>query len=91
MYLSKKLSPAERKYSTIEREAFAVKWAISYLKSYLLGAPFKLVTDRAPFVWLQRMKDANAQLTRWYLSLQPYSFVVEHRKGKAVINDAFLS
>lgn len=63
LYLSRKLNPAEVKYSTIEREALAVKWALDSLRYYLLGAPFVLITDHAPLTWLNRMKDSNARLT----------------------------
>lgn len=33
--------------------------------------------DRAP-QWLERMRDTNSCVTRWYLSLQPYNFMVDH-------------
>lgn len=81
LYLSPKLSPAKTKYSTIEREALAVKWALDSLRYYLLGAPFVLSTDHAPLTWLSRMKDSNARLTRWYLSLQPFKFSIQYKKG----------
>lgn len=66
MYLSIKLTPAETRYTTIEREALAVEWALETLKYYLLGAPFELVTDHGFLTWLNRMKDTNAGITRWY-------------------------
>ncbi|XP_051513508.1 uncharacterized protein LOC127417553 [Myxocyprinus asiaticus] len=34
-----------------------------------------------PLQWLHRMKDVNAQITRWYLALQPFNFEVVHRLG----------
>lgn len=43
MYLSKKLTPSERKYSTIESDVLAVKWAISALRYYLLETQFVLI------------------------------------------------
>lgn len=91
VFLSRKLTPAETKYATIEREALAVKWALNALKYYLLGAPFRLITDHAPLTWLGRMKDSNARLTRWYLSLQPFKFSVTYKKGAQHVNADFLS
>lgn len=38
-------------------------------KPGILGAPFKLVMDRAPLMWLQKTRDMNARLTLWCLSL----------------------
>lgn len=86
LYLSQKLNPAETQYSTIEREALAVKWALETLHYYLLGAPFELVMDHAPLIWLNRMKDANAHLTHWYLSLPPCKFKVRYKRGATHAN-----
>lgn len=69
MYLSQNLNPAETWYTTIGRECLAVKWTLETLRYYLLGAPFELVTDHVTLTWLNRMKDSNARLTKWYLSL----------------------
>lgn len=90
IYLNHKLTPTETKCSTIEREALAVKWALDTLRYYLLGAPFNLVTDHAPLTCPNRMKDSNARLTRWYLSLQPFKFQVSYKKGTTNANADFL-
>ncbi|CAM5155407.1 unnamed protein product, partial [Natator depressus] len=89
--LSRKLFPRERNYSVVEKEALAVKWAVDALRYYLLGAPFILVTDHAPLKWLNKMKDNNARLMRWYLALQPYAFTIHHRAGRDNANADFLS
>ncbi|KAG6936602.1 hypothetical protein G0U57_011985, partial [Chelydra serpentina] len=91
VYLSRKLFPRERNYSVIEKEALAVKWAVDALRYYVLGAPFILVTDHAPLKWLNKMKDTNGRLMRWYLALQPYAFTIHHRAGRDNANADFLS
>ncbi|XP_075779191.1 uncharacterized protein LOC142827431 [Pelodiscus sinensis] len=91
LYLSRKLLPRERNYATIEKEALAVKWAIETLRYYLWGNKFKLITDHAPLVWLNSMKNSNPRLTRWYMALQPYRFDVEYRAGKKHQNADFFS
>lgn len=48
VYLSQKLHPTECRYSTIERETLATKWAVESLQYYLANNPFLLVTDHAP-------------------------------------------
>lgn len=65
VFLSRKL------WSTVEKECLAIKWALDSLKYYLVEKDFVLETyHRAP-QWLDKMKDTNFRVTRWYMSLQP--------------------
>ncbi|XP_067236718.1 uncharacterized protein [Chanodichthys erythropterus] len=74
LYISRKLSKREAKYSTVEKECLAIRWAVLTLRYYLLGREFTLCSDHAPLQWLHRMKDTNARITCWYLALQPFKF-----------------
>ena len=80
-YISRKLVPRERRYSAVELECLAIKWALDSLRYHLLGRPFHLETDHRALQWLERMRDTNSRVTRWYLSLQPYRFTVTYRPG----------
>ncbi|KAI2659392.1 Retrovirus-related Pol polyprotein from transposon 17.6 [Labeo rohita] len=91
IYISRKLSTAERKYAAVEKEALAIKWAVLELRYYLLGRKFTLVTDHAPLQWMARAKDTNARVTRWFLALQDFHFEVRHRAGAANANADGLS
>ena len=68
-----------------------MKCALDTLKYYLLGTHFTLVTDHAPLVWMARGKDTNNRVTRWFLSLQRFSFSVVHRSGAKHGNEDALS
>ncbi|KAG6932446.1 hypothetical protein G0U57_021481 [Chelydra serpentina] len=51
------------------------------LSYYVVGRTFVLVTDHAPLQWMQRDKEKNPGVTRWFLSLQPFQFRIQHRAG----------
>lgn len=91
LYLSRKMLPREQRYSTIEKECLAIKWALESLRYYLLGREFDLDTDHRALTWIQTMKDHNARVTRWYLALQPYSFHIRHKSGKQNLLADYLS
>ena len=82
-YYSQKLLPREQRYSTVEQECLAIKLGVQAFSVYLLGRPFRIQTDHRALQWLDKAKKMNARLTRWSLSLQPFRFTVEHRRGRA--------
>ena len=90
-YYSRKLLPREEKYATVEKECLAIKLGVQAFRVYLLGRQFVVQTDHRSLEWLHRLKENNARLTRWSLSLQPYMFTVEHRAGKDNTNADGLS
>ncbi|KAJ8401284.1 hypothetical protein AAFF_G00385150 [Aldrovandia affinis] len=54
VYISRKLFLREQRYSILEKECLAIKWALDSLKYYLLGQHLTLVMDNAPLVWMVR-------------------------------------
>ena len=82
LYLSKKLGQAEKNYAVIEKECYAIVWAIESLRVYLEGRSFVVETDHAPLQWLNRMKSTNQRLLRWSLTLQEFRFDISHVAGR---------
>ncbi len=91
LFISRKLTSAEKNYATVEKKALAIKWAVLELRYHLLGRKFTLLTDHAPLQWMARAKDTNARVTRWFLTLQDFCFVVRHRAGASNANADGLS
>ncbi len=86
-YISKKILPRETRYSTVEKECLAVKWALDSFRYYPLGRKFTLESDHRALVWL----DTNARITCWFLAIQPFDFEVLYRTGSENCEADFLS
>lgn len=86
-YLSRKLTPTEWKYTVIEKEAMAIRWAIEQHMYYLWGQEFTIITDHAPLQWLSRMKDTTPRLMKWYLV--PYRFTIKCKGSDHANTDLF--
>ncbi|GFN78719.1 retrovirus-related pol polyprotein from transposon 17.6 [Plakobranchus ocellatus] len=76
-YASKKLSPAEMNYSTIERQCIAIVYSVNPFYKFLAFRHFELQTDHKPPVFLKKGSVMNSRLMRWALHLQE-SFVHDH-------------
>jgi hypothetical protein len=90
-YASKKLSNAEKNYSTIEKECLGVVWGIKKFERYLYAEHFVIETDHQPLQYLQKTKTENGRLMRWAIQLQQYSFSIRVIPGKDNVGADFLS
>ena len=79
-YASRSLTDREKKFSTTEKEALAVVFAVNHFRTYLLGKKFSLITDHSALRWLHSI-EAKGRLGRWVMDLQEYEFTVHHRPG----------
>lgn len=80
-YASKKLSRSEAKFSAIERECFAIIWALRKFKVYLYGTEFTLQTDHQPLHYMDKAKFLNDRIMRWAMFLQNYRCKIQYLKG----------
>ena len=82
-FLSRSLSAAEQKFSTVEKECLALVWCITKLRPYLYGQRFVVWTDHHPLCWLNSRSSKNRRLDRWAIQLQEYLFDIKHTLGKS--------
>ena len=80
-YYSRGLIPAEKNYSTTDRECLAVVWACFLLRPYLEGLEFLIRTDHSSLRWLLNMGIASGRVARWSLRLSEFRKKVCTRPG----------
>ncbi|KAK3767536.1 hypothetical protein RRG08_003968 [Elysia crispata] len=80
-YGSKKLTAAERNYSTVEKECLAIVWGVKKFELYQQGVPFVLQTDHHPLNYLNSAKFVNTCVMRWAMYLQNFNMRLEYIKG----------
>nr|GEU42245.1 putative athila transposon protein [Tanacetum cinerariifolium] len=80
-YASKTMTEAESKYTTTKKEMLAVLYAFYKFRSYLILNKSIVYTDHSALKYLFAKKDSKAQLLRWVLLLQEFTFKVVDTKG----------
>ncbi|GFU76717.1 transposon Tf2-9 polyprotein [Trichonephila clavipes] len=90
-FASRLLNPAERNYSTTEREALAVVWALNKFRGYIDGASITVASDHQPLRWLMKLKSPTGRLARWALQLQSFNLNMEYIPGKSNVVADMLS
>ncbi len=88
-YASHVLSTSERKWSTFDRELFAIVWSVRHFRHYLACHPFTIVTDHKPLIGLKKLPldhDPTGRRARWAVELDLYDWCVRHRKGAKHLN-----
>lgn len=88
-YASHALSPAERNYAQIMREAAAILFSVRRFYRYLVGRPFELVTDNKALAAIFGSKRGLSQTTigrlqRWALMLGGFQYTITHRPGSDI-------
>lgn len=80
-FASRTLKGPERNYSTVEKEALAIFWALQKFHIHLYGREFRLRTDHRPLLYLGQSDRLNPRLKRWALLIGLYRFKSEYIPG----------
>jgi predicted aspartyl protease len=93
-YASRSMTPTERRYAQVEKEALASTWACDKFADYLVGLDFTIETDHRPLVALLEKKsldDIPPRIMRFRLRLLRYRYRVVHIPGKEMYTADTLS
>ncbi|XP_037929719.1 uncharacterized protein K02A2.6-like [Teleopsis dalmanni] len=85
-FVSSTLSPAEKNYSQLHREALAIVFAVKKFHNYIFGLPFTIESDHQPLREIFSIKKdlpsvAANRLQRYAVFLSMYDYSIKYKKG----------
>jgi transposase InsO family protein len=88
IFISKSLQGAQLNWSTVEKEAYAIFYALTKNMHLLRDQKFVLQTDHKNLTYINM--EGSPKVKRWKLAIQEFDFDLEHIAGvKNPIADAF--
>ena len=79
-FVSKSLSKTQLRWATIQKEAYAIYYTCTYLKSLLRDREFTIYTDHNNLLFISQNSDP--MIIRWLMALSEFSFKVKFIAGK---------
>ena len=95
-FASRSLTPAEKRYSQLDKEALAIVFGVKKYHSYIYGRKFVICSDHKPLSYLFNETKpvpvmASARLQRWALTLSTYQYSIKYKPGHELANADALS
>ena len=90
-YISKSLRGPELRYTTTQKELYAIVYCIKVCRPFLYGKKFTVIIDHKPLKGMIRYENHNSRIIRWLIKLQEYDFDIIYREGKKHNNADLLS
>ena len=86
VFASRSFSPAERRYSHLDKEGPAIVYGVKRFHPFLIGWSFTIYTDHKPLIYLfdeSRLNppQASTRVQWWALTLSAYEYFVEYTPG----------
>ncbi|UYV65991.1 K02A2.6-like, partial [Cordylochernes scorpioides] len=93
-YSSRTMTPTEKRYAQIEKEALAITWACELFQEFLLGNRFRIETDHEPLSPLFSTKELSSltpRQQRFRMRMMRFGFEILHIPGKELLDADALS
>ncbi|KAJ0593138.1 putative nucleotidyltransferase, Ribonuclease H [Helianthus annuus] len=81
-YFSEKLNDAKRRYSTYDKEFYAIIRALDHWQHYLVSKEFILHSDHEALKYIQGQQKLQPRHAKWVEFLQAFTFIIKHKSGK---------
>jgi len=80
-FASQKFTQSHSAWATIEREAYAIIWAIKRFRNWVYGPHTTVYCDHNPLQYIRDCTPKSAKLLRWALALQEFDLELKYTKG----------
>lgn len=90
-FASQKLSGSQLNWAIIEKEAYAIIWALNRFRDVVFGSHISVHCDHNPLQYIRECAPKSAKLLRWALALQEFDIDVKYTKGSQNVVADFLS
>lgn len=77
------MNDVRQRYSTYDKEFYAIVRSLEYWRHYLLPNDFVLFSDHQALKYIQGQAKLNPRHAKWVELLQAYSFTIRHKTGTA--------
>jgi hypothetical protein len=82
-YFNEKLNEAKVKYSTYDKEFYAIIQALKKWRHYLIPKEFVLYSDNYALQFVTQQEKLNQKHVKWVEYMQNFTFVIKHISGTA--------
>jgi hypothetical protein len=82
-YFNEKLNEVKVKYSTYDKEFYAIIQALKKWRHYLIPEEFVLYSDNHALQFVTQQEKLNQRHVKWVEYMQNFSFVIKHISGTA--------
>jgi hypothetical protein len=82
-YFSEKLDEAKLKYSTYDKEFYAIIQALKKWRHYLIPKEFVLYSDNHALHFVSQQEKLNQKHAKWVEYMKNFMFVIKHISGTA--------
>jgi hypothetical protein len=83
VYFSEKLDEAKVKYSTYDKEFYAIIQVLKKWRHYLIPKEFVLYSDNHALQFVTQQEKLNQKHAKWVEYMQNFTFVIKHISGTA--------
>ncbi|KAJ0442056.1 putative nucleotidyltransferase, Ribonuclease H [Helianthus annuus] len=80
-YFSEKLNDAKRRYSTYDKEFYAIIRALVHWHHYLIAKEFVLHSDHEALKYIQGQHKLQPRHAKWVEYIQAFTFTIKHKSG----------